>query len=226
MRIVTANLQHGHRPPGRPALAAAVPALRALGADVWALQELDRGRRRTRWRHQGEQLAAALDGELLWARAKHWCWAAQGNALVVRGTIADADTVVLPGPGERRVVAVATVVLADGAWSVACTHLSLHGPTARQQLGAALGVLGERPPPRVLVGDLNLVPAAVAPLVDDAGYRLLDGPATVDARAVPSRRLDHVVVQGATFGDSGVTALPVSDHLAAWADLSPEGSPV
>lgn len=221
MRIVSANVQHGVPDPrGRPDLLAVGPVLRALGADVVALQELDRWRCRTRLVHQGRQIAGALDGELVWARAKHWLLMAQGNALVVRGTVLAQELVTLPGPGERRVAALARVSLADGEWSVGCTHLSLHAPTAVEQLRSALQALDRLPPPWVLAGDLNLEPAAVAAVATDMGYQPLSGPATVDARSVPRRRLDHVLVRGGSFESGGVAKLPVSDHLAVWAELS------
>lgn len=220
MRIVSANVQHGRPdPPGRPALGSAMPVLRALGPDVCALQELDRGRWRTRWRHQGDEVAAALDGVLVWAPAKRRWWAAQGNALVVRGSVAEQEVLELPGSGERRTAAVAEVGLAGARWTVACTHLSLDVPTARRQLALLLAALGEHPAPRVLAGDLNLESHEVGPLAEAAGYRWLPGAPTVDARAVPRRRLDHVLVQAAVLGAGGVAKLPVSDHLAVWADV-------
>ena len=68
MRIVSSNLQHGIPDPvGPPRAAHRAGAPRALPADVYAFQELDRGRWRTRFQHQGAVLAGALSGELVWA---------------------------------------------------------------------------------------------------------------------------------------------------------------
>jgi endonuclease/exonuclease/phosphatase family metal-dependent hydrolase len=220
VRIVSWNLQHGVPDPvARPALARAVPALRALAGDVYALQELDRGRVRTRFAHQAADLAEVLDGELVWARAKHWLWASQGNALVVRGEVLESDVVVLPGTGERRVAVVASVVVAGQRWSVATTHLALDPAVARHQLEVSLDALADRPKPWVLVGDLNLLPDQVQPVAERSGYDLLDGPFTINARTRLNRRLDHVLLNGTTAPASGVTKLPCSDHLAVWADL-------
>lgn len=221
MRIVSWNLQHGVPDPvGPPALARSVPGLEALAADVYALQELDRGRVRTRFAHQAAMLAEALGGTLVWARAKSWLWASQSNALVVRGEVLESDVVVLPAAGERRVAALASVTVAGQRWSVATTHLSLDPVGARVQLRVVLDALAERAKPWVLVGDLNLLPEQVAPLATAAGFDLLDGPFTINARTRPNRRLDHILVNGATVTDSGVQKLPCSDHLAVWADLA------
>lgn len=221
MRVVSWNLQHGvPDPKGRPDLARGIEPLRALAADVYAFQELDRGRVRSWLADQGARLGRDLHGELLWARAKHRLWAAQANALVVRGEILDADVVRLPGRGEARVAALAVVEVHGERWSVATTHLSLDSAVAEGQLAATLDALAEHPEPRVVLGDFNLDPAVVRPCVSEAGYLLVDGHPTVDARAVPRRRLDHVAVQGALVTRAGVQRMPLSDHLAVWADLT------
>ena len=220
MRIVSWNLQHGvPDPKGRAALGRAVDPLRSLAGDVYALQELDRGHLRTGLEHQGAVLADALEGQLVWARAKHRVWAAQANALVVRGEVVGSEVLRLPGRGERRVAALALVVVRGERWSVATAHLALDAATAQAQLEVALGVLVAWPAPHVLVGDLNLVAARVAPVATGAGFTMVDGPPTIDARRVLRRRLDHVLLQEAVAIDSGVEKMPLSDHLAVWADL-------
>jgi endonuclease/exonuclease/phosphatase family metal-dependent hydrolase len=220
VRIVSWNLQHGVPDPvGPPALERAVPGLLDLDAHVYGFQELDRGRVRTRFAHQARVLADALGGELVWGRAKHWLWASQSNALVVRGEVLEHDVVTLPGGGEKRVAVVASVGVAGGRWSVATTHLSLDPAVARRQLRVALGALASRPKPWVLAGDLNLLPAQVQRLAEAAGFDLIDGPFTINARTRPNRRLDHVLLDGASEVASGVVKLPCSDHLAVWADL-------
>lgn len=221
MRVVSWNLQHGvPDPKGPAALALGIGPLRALAGDVYGLQELDRGRWRTQRAHQAEVLADVLEGELVWARAKHWLWASQSNALVVRGEVVTSEVVRLPRGGEARVAALALVVAGGERFSVATTHLSLDQRAAERQLAAALGALAEWPAPRVLLGDLNLVPDRVVRLAEAAGYDLVAGPPTVNARAIPDRRLDHVLLDGLTATASGVAKLPLSDHLAVWADLA------
>ncbi len=220
MRVVTSNLQHGVPDPvGRPALGRATAPLRALEGDLYGFQELDRGRWRSRFQHQGRVLASALGGELVWARAKGWLWASQANALVVRGEVVSRRVLALPGPGERRVAILATVVVGGERWSVATTHLSLEPRVAVRQLEVTLDALAELPGPHVLLGDLNLLPERVGLEAVAIGWTLVEGPHTINARTGLNRRLDHVLVHGATVVDSGVQKLPVSDHLAVWADL-------
>jgi len=221
VRLVSANLQHGVPDPvGRPALSRAIEPLRAMDAHVWAFQELDHRRGRTRFVDQGAQLATALDGELVWAPAKRVALGGQANALVVRGEVVEREVVELAGQGERRVLAFAVVVAGGERWTVGTTHLALRPPTAREQLAEAMHLLITRPGPWVLAGDLNLEPPDVVPIATDHGFHVVDGPFTHSARRTPTRRLDHVLTNGCTVTASGVTKLPVSDHLAVWTDLS------
>jgi endonuclease/exonuclease/phosphatase family metal-dependent hydrolase len=221
VRVVSANLQHGVPDPvGRPALSRAVEPLWALRADVWGLQELDYRRWRTRFADQPEQMGEALRGELVLGVAKRVLFGGQANALVVRGEVVEREVVALAGDGERRVLVLAMVVVGGERWTVGTTHLALRAEVAREQLAEALHLLITRPGPWVLAGDLNLEPDDVASVSDDHGFDLLAGPATHSARRTPTRRLDHVLTKGATVTASGVKKLPVSDHLAVWADLS------
>ncbi|MFL6204252.1 MAG: endonuclease/exonuclease/phosphatase family protein [Acidimicrobiales bacterium] len=221
MRVASANLQHGVPDPvGRPALSRAIAPLRALGADVWGFQELDHRRWRTWLANQGDQLVDALGGELVWAPAKRVFPGGQANALIVRGEVVEREVVELAGEGELRVLALAVVVVGGRRWTVGTTHLALRPAVAREQLAETLHLLITRPGPWVLVGDLNLEPVDVNEVAEQHGFDVVAGPLTHSARRTPSRRLDHILTKGCTVRDSGVTKLPVSDHLAVWADVA------
>ena len=214
-------MQHGVPDPvGRPALHRAVEALRGVRADVWGFQELDHQRWRTWFADQGEQLADALGGELVWAPAKRVFPGGQANALLVRGEVVEREVIELAGEGERRVLALAVVAARGARWTVGTTHLALRPGVARAQLSEALHLLITRPGPWVLAGDLNLEPADVREVATEHGFDVVDGPPTHSARRNPTRRLDHILIRGCTVTASGVAKLPVSDHLAVWADLT------
>lgn len=220
MRVVTWNAQHGRpNPDGEPDIGRAVAPLSALAADVYALQELDSGRRRSKRVDQPGVLAQALGGELVWAPALHR-GGEYGVALVVRGSVHRARVVRLPGAGEPRVLAVALVEMAGARWTVACTHLSTRRSVAVRQLVTAFDELDRWPLPRVLLGDLNLTPEAILPWSSAEGYQLLEGAPTHSTRkARPTVRIDHVLTAGAQIGSAAVQDLAMSDHLAVSADL-------
>lgn len=220
MRVATWNVQHGRpNPDGAPDIAAVADAAAGLEADVWAFQELDRGRRRSGRVDQPGLLAERLGGTLLFAPTV--CRKGEyGIGLVVRGEVRTSEVVELSGTREPRALLLAEVEVADGRWTVGCTHLSRRARFAARQLRVIFDALATHPPPRVLVGDLNLVPGEVLPWSSAEGYQLVDGPPTHSTRqARVTRRIDHVLVQGATVATASVHRLAVSDHCAVVADL-------
>jgi len=221
VRVVTWNVQHGRPNPwGPPDVDGVAAALTSLDADVHAVQELDRGRRRTGGTDQPAALARSLGGELVWTPTVRR-GGEYGIALIVRGEIRGHTVVDLSGTREPRALLVADVEVGGRRWSVGCTHLSRRRSFAQRQLVRAMDVLSAAPVPRVLLGDLNLVPAEVLPWTTPEGYQLVSGPPTHSTRdPAVTRRIDHVLVQGATITGSGVGELPVSDHLAVWVDLA------
>src|SRR5688572_4874202 len=68
MRVVTWNIQTARpNPDGPPDIELAADCLRSLAADVYALQELDRGRARSAGVDQPAVLARAVEGTLIYA---------------------------------------------------------------------------------------------------------------------------------------------------------------
>lgn len=221
MRVCTWNVQHGLPPDGgAPDLARGLPALAALGADVVALQELDRHLERSARVDQPALAAAALGGELVRGPALRRGRGDYGVALVVRGAVLGHDLVALDGPGEPRALLQAEVVLAGRRWTVATVHLATRPAVARAQLAQALAHLAGAADPAVLLGDANLGGRAVAEVVGGQGWSVLPGPPTHPARS-PRRRIDHVVLRGVTAARTEVVHLPVGDHRAVVADLVP-----
>ena len=103
----------------------------------------------------------------------------------------------------------------DQAVSVAATHLSTDRHEARSQLAATVAALGERPLPRALLGDLNLVADDAQPLVEGAGLELVDPTEPTYPASAPRLRIDHVALAGLAVSRTEVLpAAPVSDHRA------------
>jgi endonuclease/exonuclease/phosphatase family metal-dependent hydrolase len=101
---------------------------------------------------------------------------------------------------------------------VANTHLSFVPGWNRVQLRLLLRAIRALPGPRVLMGDLNMAPAAVA-----AGttMRPLVALTTFPADA-PTRQLDHILTDDPSLRVTAARAheLPISDHRAVVVDIS------
>lgn len=123
----------------------------------------------------------------------------------------------LPGPNrvivvdeEPRAAVVAQLDTPLGPMSVANTHLSFVPGWNRHQLRRLIRDLRGMPGPRLLMGDLNLSPAAAA---RGTRMRALAGAATFPAEA-PDRQLDHILTDHPGLRGSGclAPAASLSDH--------------
>lgn len=217
VRLATFNIQHGRGSSGVE-LASLRRACADLGADVLALQEVDVGTRRVGAADLASEVAEACAMAADFGATVQLPPGEFGNALLVRGVLEDVERIPLPEwpGGEPRGALLAAAVLDAGPrLSVAACHLGL-GRRRRQreavvQLRAVVHELSARPPPRALLGDLNLDVGEVEPLVEAAGLTLAGGPPTHPAHR-PSRRIDHVAVAGLTVTAVVVARAPVSDH--------------
>ena len=230
--MVTFNVQHGRpaapaAPLGRlrrPRLGTDLLArhCRGLGADVLALQEVDVRVARSGWADQAAVVAEATGLEPAFGQARRLCLGRYGNALLGRNGLSDVEVIRLPreGRAEPRVAVLATVAVGAGL-SVAATHLSTRRPEAIAQLEAVMAALVARPGPHVLLGDLNLGPDEVQPMVDAAGLTLADPAVPSYPASAPRRRIDHVAVSGLSVEAVEVLpAAPVSDHRPVLAELA------
>ncbi|BDB45452.1 MULTISPECIES: endonuclease/exonuclease/phosphatase family protein [Mycobacterium] len=125
----------------------------------------------------------------------------------------------LPGPNrvlivdeEPRAAVIARLQTPLGPLTVANTHLSFVPGWNLRQLRRLTRDLRGLPGPRLLIGDLNLTPAAVHRW---SGMRALATAPTFPA-AAPQRQLDHILTDDPDLHGVAATAelMPISDHRA------------
>jgi endonuclease/exonuclease/phosphatase family metal-dependent hydrolase len=130
----------------------------------------------------------------------------------------------LPGPNkvmivheEPRAAVIARLRTPLGDLTVANTHLSFVPGWNRRQLRQLMRDLCAFPGPRLLVGDLNLTPAAVHRW---SRMRPLATAATFPAPN-PDRQLDHILTddRGLRAGAATAEEMPISDHRPLVVDL-------
>jgi len=224
MRIATYNIQHGRTPVGAVDVALLAAECAALHVDVLGLQEVDRGATRSDRADEAAEVAAVTGMACAFAEATSFePGSAYGNALLVRGDVADVEVVALPGEegDEPRALLLAEADLAGaGRMSVAVTHLSVRPRVALHQLEAVVEALAARPLPQLLMGDLNLRPEAAWPILETAGLTVVDAPPAFPVHR-PDRVIDHVAGRGLAFGAVDVVHLKVSDHRALVVEVAP-----
>jgi endonuclease/exonuclease/phosphatase family metal-dependent hydrolase len=222
LRVVTFNIKHGLTPQGVIDLGLLASTCAAFEADLLALQEVDRRARRSGWRDEMSLVARAtgLQGRAFGEAARRGLMRRYGNALLARGGVSQVEVIGLPKRvGTEHRVAILASAEANGCeLSVAATHLSFRRAEGPEQLEAVLEALGRRPLPRLLMGDLNLVPAVVEPMVAAAGYKLAPTAETFPADA-PRTRIDYVAVAGGEVTATESPWTPVSDHRPVVAEV-------
>ncbi|MCV7015178.1 endonuclease/exonuclease/phosphatase family protein [Mycolicibacterium madagascariense] len=241
MRVVTFNILHGRTVGGGVDPLLLRDAIRRLGPDILALQEVDVDQERSGRTDLTAVAAEAMDAVAhrfvaaiagtpgsTWAAAtgaERPGAAAYGIALLSRYPASDWRVLRLP-PVPRRVLIASdeprAAVMAGfdtplGPLTVATTHLTFVPGWNRRQLRRVVAAVNERPGPRLVVGDLNLR-ASVARR--ESGMHTLAVAPTYPAHR-PRRQLDHVLTNdpGLSARHWEAPAMPISDHRPLVVDL-------
>jgi len=237
LRVATWNIAGGCREGTSVVdLAAVLAGIRALDADLLAVQEVDRQLARSDRADQPRAIAQARGAGWLWSYAPALVGddfrplsgpdpggPAYGTLLLSRLPLEAVEQLRFPpaGGGEQRTAVVAMIRVGGRPVTVACAHLSNKQGHNVRQLRELQGVLAGRPAPRLLLGDLNLGWMALL-LASRRGWPG-SGRGDTIPNSRPNRQLDHVLRHdpaGVLWprGARVVTA-PVSDHRALVVDL-------
>jgi endonuclease/exonuclease/phosphatase family metal-dependent hydrolase len=226
--VATFNIQHGRTEAGTVEPGLLGKACAELDASVIALQEVDRCTTRSGGTDLTALAAEETGMQSCFGAAMEMEGGEYGNALLVDGDLGDREVVLLPQTSryegaEQRVAILAHVHAGGETLSVGVTHLDFRPALAEIQLAAVIDVLRRRPGPHLLMGDLNLPPSVVVPAVEEAGWSATAGLNTFPLRH-PDRTIDYVITQGLTVESLQTRVLPVGDHRALVATVTPTGS--
>jgi endonuclease/exonuclease/phosphatase family metal-dependent hydrolase len=236
--VLTYNIHSGVGLDGVLDLGRVAEVIGASGADLVALQEVDRHRRaQSRFEDQPGALAGRLGLHLAYAAnlddapARPGAPRAQyGTALLSRLPLAGVANTLLPCfPGsEQRGLLEASLAVGDTTLRVLGTHLQWDTEAERtRQAEAIVATLDERP--TVLLGDLNTTPGSpaytcLAGRLEDAWALVGDGDGHTFDSEGPPRRIDYVWLGG---GASPVSARVIrsdaSDHHALQVEVDLPG---
>lgn len=165
LRLMTYNIHHGAGTAGLPNLRATAAVIRRSGADLVALQEVDRvWGLRSMFRDQAARLAQALAMNLVFGATRDRRPGTPGHgefglAILSRFPLSAPDFRLLPGTLEQRGVLLAWAETPCGRVPVACTHLGLSRSDRESQLAEVLAWLPRRDD-LIVLGDFNTEPDA------------------------------------------------------------------
>ena len=225
LTVMTFNIKGGRVSPGE--LGGIAGVIRASGADVVLLQEVDQNRRRSGNVDQPAIIASHLGMQSVFGANDYITdRGGYGNAILSRFPIAESGNTHLPNSDgkEQRGVLRANIIVQGQRLVVFNTHLDHTSDSLRQtQIGAVMAKVNAYDGAKLLGGDLNsgdgsgVLSTALASLTD-AGASLgpsHDGGGRVDY-LLPNSWLEA--------GDGRVTPTSLSDHHAVSIDFALRGA--
>lgn len=234
IRVATFNMKHGayaDKYTGNPNKAA--EACMSLGADILALQEVDKGTIRSGFKDLARLAAQASGMEVVFARTIKYKVGSYGNALLVRGKIGENSIYELGGGArfrkhilgrertfgyEPRNAILASVQVGSRRVQIGATHLSTNKPKAKAQLAALADTMNYQETPQVLLGDFNLTYGEVLRMPQLAQFDMAAEIHTFPGEN-PIKMIDHIAVQGLTIVSAYAVRAPISDHQALVAEV-------
>lgn len=225
LTVMTFNIKGGRVSPGE--LGGIASVIRASGADVVLLQEVDQNRRRSGNVDQPAIIASHLGMQSVFgANAYITDRGGYGTAILSRFPIAESGNTHLPNRDgkEQRGLLRANIMVEGQRLVVFNTHLDHTSDSLRQaQIGAVMAKVNAYDGAKLLGGDLNagdgssVLGAALATL-SDAG-------ASLGASHDGGGRVDYLLPNSwLSAGDGDVTPTGLSDHHAVSIDFAMRGA--
>ena len=240
IKVLTYNIHHGADGAQKYKLEAICAIIKASGADIVGIQEIDRSwSQRSNWEDQVTILSGALGMEFAFAASIELPPADPGrpnrqfgNGLFSKYPIlspqvhhmyvCDDPSMVYDGTRETepRSVLEAKIDLEGKEISVLCTHLSVHSQKERlRQVGKLEGIIGKIDGSLILLGDFN---ASFDSEELVRLRRILAEPSFekgLITKPDESRQIDYILVRDLNVEEIKVLDSDASDHLPLLATI-------
>lgn len=202
LRVMTYNIHHGEGLDGKVDLLRIAELIKAEGADLVGLQEVDRGTERTQRRDFPAELAALTGMTCVFSNNYAYQGGEYGNAILTRFPVKRRSNLhyQMLRPGEQR--GLLQVVLDVHGHEVVFlnTHIDYRPDDAERQLNAgeiekiATAYAGK---PTILVGDFNDTPGSrtitrVGQTFEDTWQLIGQGEGWTIPAAEPRKRIDYI----------------------------------
>jgi endonuclease/exonuclease/phosphatase family metal-dependent hydrolase len=219
IRVMTYNIHHGVGLDEVLNLGRIAADILRSGADIVALQEVDRFNVRSGFQDQVRWLGEKTGMAWSFAPSMSWGFAQYGNAVLSRYPIVSTQVHMLPGTREQRTLMKAVIRIGDVHVNVFNTHLGVGLDERREQVPIAAAVLRAAVGPSILMGDFNMESSHALMRILTENWEQVP----IEANAptvIGGSAIDHIYLNTAAFGAKAWT-LPTdaSDHdpvVAEW----------
>jgi endonuclease/exonuclease/phosphatase family metal-dependent hydrolase len=217
-RVATFNVHHCEGLDGRVDIARIAGVMAETGAELIAIQELDRHLPRSGSVDQPVELAAVSGMNVVFHPTLTRRRGDYGIAIATREAL-DVSFEPLPRIGDEEPRGLLRTV-----WrgvTIIATHLSRDAAAKAAQIEALADAIPGLPAPALLLGDLNAEARLLGPL-EAAGLERCDGAPTMPAKR-PRRQIDHVLGgPGVTVHRCWTIRTEASDHRPLVAEIEIE----
>lgn len=229
---MTWNIQHGRGMDGEINLERIAALIVEKQPDLVALQEVDRGVRRTDGRNLDEELAELTDMERVFGKASEWQGGDYGNAILSREEIewSQNEVMYLEDDIEERAAIRAQVTIGTRELIFFSTHFSVQKPDRLGQVDDLVDMVLEHDDSLVVIGlDLNDQPGSavyeeILTHLTDPWPEVGEGSALTWPASEPTQQLDYILKSNATTSRlrairSWVPTTLASDHRTVITDF-------
>jgi endonuclease/exonuclease/phosphatase family metal-dependent hydrolase len=220
LKLMTYNIRHAKGLDNVVKLNRIEEKIRLSGADIVALQEVDRYLPRSQFTDQVHSLATGLNMHYTFAPTLSMAFMQYGNAILSKYPIVHTSVVPLPGWGEPRAMMTATVSIHGHEIDVVNLHLGVHAEDRAEQFAVVLAEMKKRQAPSILMGDFNMLAESEHLLsLHEVLYPIsLDEPSSTVSGG---GQIDHIYANFPMMTEQVYTLFSdASDHLPVVAEMS------
>lgn len=193
IRVMTYNIHRGINRDNKLDLDGIAEVIKSSGAEVIALQEVERFSVRTKFQDQIGYIADKLSMQYAFGKSINILNGQFGNAILSKYPIEEYQVIELPSVGERRTLLRATLNMNGKRISFYNTHLGLKQSEREAQVGEVMRRIGDKD--FVLAGDFNTtldkLGAVTNSCKDSASFGNNTGKATFEKESF-GERIDYI----------------------------------
>lgn len=215
IKVMTYNIHRGIGKDGRLDLSRICETIAGSGADIVALQEVERYSVRTGFQDQIAYLADKLSMHYVYGKSLNILNGQYGNAILSKYPIESSGLERLPSKKESRTLLRADLKINGGSLAVYTTHLGLDKEERREQFERIAELARDTAGPHVVTGDFNCTSDALSSLdqyMDSGASLQFRDQNTFESDGLGSR-IDYILLSdGLETMDYTVLQSGASDH--------------
>ena len=220
LRVMTFNIHHGQGMDGKTDILRIAKEIEASGADIIALQEVDRYHPRSYLHDQYRRLMKRLKMHGVFAPSINLGLTQYGNAILSRYPFLSKRVTYVQGTSERRSILTARIQLEEVPLTIVNTHIGVLEREKERQFRELRRELDSIEETAILAGDFNMLPSDSRFSNMPLGWRKIPLKEQMATHATNGKEIDHIFRKMPVVHERAwVVRTSASDHHAVLADI-------